>query len=241
MGNDVTVTLAGFMGTTPKLFTSPTGNDFTSFRIASTTRYLDRSRGEWVDGRTIWFTVKAWRAMAQNVAASLRKGDAVVVTGRLAVDEWTSPEGPRTNLVIEASALGPDLTRGRAQFSHTVHRAGTPDAGTSAPTPGAPGQGPGEAGAGAQTGGLAAGPGDGSVWDLGRLGEPFPEDDDAEHGLVDDSLANRVPGTGAGSRPGEEDEGDRETGAEGPTDEGLTDGTDADRDDVLTGGLLATR
>ncbi|MDF2849035.1 MAG: ssb [Oerskovia sp.] len=82
MGNDVTVTLAGFMGTTPKLFTSPTGNDFTSFRIASTTRYLDRSRGEWVDGRTIWFTVKAWRAMAQNVAASLRKGDAVVVTGR---------------------------------------------------------------------------------------------------------------------------------------------------------------
>ncbi|MET4226202.1 single-stranded DNA-binding protein [Oerskovia enterophila] len=127
MGNDVTVTLAGFMGTSPRLFASPTGNDFTSFRIASTTRYLDRTRGEWVDGRTIWFTVKAWRGMAQNVVASLRKGDAVVVTGRLAVDEWTSPEGPRTNLVIEASALGPDLTRGQARFSPTVHRPTTPD------------------------------------------------------------------------------------------------------------------
>ncbi|MFF3066339.1 single-stranded DNA-binding protein [Oerskovia sp. NPDC057915] len=225
MGNDVTVTLAGFMGTTPKLFTSPTGNDFTSFRIASTTRYLDRSRGEWVDGRTIWFTVKAWRAMAQNVAASLRKGDAVVVTGRLAVDEWTSPEGPRTNLVIEASALGPDLTRGRAQFQHTVHRTAQPDGAADAPAPGAPGVVPGSGTSvpGDRTG-LSEGPGDGSAWDLGRLGEdPFPEDDDAEHGLVDDAL--------------------RERGA-GVDDSGTVDdkaAADDTREDVPTGELLATR
>lgn len=225
MGNDVTVTLAGFMGTTPKLFTSPTGNDFTSFRIASTTRYLDRSRGEWVDGRTIWFTVKAWRAMAQNVAASLRKGDAVVVTGRLAVDEWTSPEGPRTNLVIEASALGPDLTRGRAQFQHTVHRTAQPDGAADAPAPTVPGAVPGSGtqGSGERTGGLSEGPGDGSAWDLGGLGDPFPEDDDAEHGLVDDALEER----GAGA-----------------DDAGLTDENaeaDHSHEDVLTGELLATR
>jgi single-strand DNA-binding protein len=225
MGNDVTVTLAGFMGTTPKLFTSPTGNDFTSFRIASTTRYLDRSRGEWVDGRTIWFTVKAWRAMAQNVAASLRKGDAVVVTGRLAVDEWTSPEGPRTNLVIEASALGPDLTRGRAQFQHTVHRTARPDGAADAPAPASPGAAPGSGnpGSGERTGGLSEGPGDGSAWDLGRLGDPFPEDDDAEHGLVDDALEERGPGA---------------------DDAGLT-AEKAEADDtheaVPTGELLATR
>lgn len=184
MGNDVTVTLAGFMGTSPRLFASPTGNDFTSFRIASTTRYLDRTRGEWVDGRTIWFTVKAWRGMAQNVVASLRKGDAVVVTGRLAVDEWTSPEGPRTNLVIEASALGPDLTRGQARFSPTVHRPTTPDGAAHGQAAAAP-----EPGAGSENAsGLLAVAGGDTEWDLGALGEPVTEDDDAEHGLVDDAL-----------------------------------------------------
>ncbi|GAA3210954.1 single-stranded DNA-binding protein [Oerskovia jenensis] len=230
MGNDVTVTLAGFMGTTPKLFTSPTGNDFTSFRIASTTRYLDRSRGEWVDGRTIWFTVKAWRAMAQNVAASLRKGDAVVVTGRLAVDEWTSPEGPRTNLVIEASALGPDLTRGRAQFTNTVVRPAQPDGAQDAPASGSLGAVPGSgtSGSGEPTGSLRPGPGDGSMWDLGGVGDdPFPEDDDAEHGLVDDVAAP----SGAGDVGGSSDDG-----------ADLTDGVDADNPaDTSTGRLLATR
>ena len=232
MGNDVTVTLAGFMGTTPKLFTSPTGNDFTSFRIASTTRYLDRSRGEWVDGRTIWFTVKAWRAMAQNVAASLRKGDAVVVTGRLAVDEWTSPEGPRTNLVIEASALGPDLTRGRAQFTNTVVRASQPDAAAAGPATGSPGLGqdPGEAGDGTGTSGLSAGPGDASAWDLGRLEDPFLEDDDAEQGLVDDVAGPSAARDGAVTP---------RSGDAGTTDENAPD--DDGGEGLLTGGLLATR
>lgn len=119
---DVNVTLAGFVGTTPKLFTSQNGTPFTSFRVASTKRYLDKTSNSWVDGKTIWFTVKAWRQPATNIAESLRKGDAVVVNGRLAVDEWTAADGPRTDLVVEATALGPDLTRGTARFTHRVSR-----------------------------------------------------------------------------------------------------------------------
>jgi len=122
MHGDVTVTLSGFVATTPTLFRSQSGNDFTSFRIAQTRRYLDRERGEWVDGRTLWFTVKAWKHTARNVATSLHKGDPVVVTGRLSLDEWAGPDGPRTSLVVEASALGHDLTLGEARFARTVHR-----------------------------------------------------------------------------------------------------------------------
>jgi single-strand DNA-binding protein len=122
MPGDVTVTLSGFVATTPTLFRSQSGNDFTSFRIARTRRYLDRERGEWVDGRTLWFTVKAWKHVARNVALSLHKGDPVVVTGRLSLDEWDGPDGPRTSLVVEATALGPDLTLGEARFARTVHR-----------------------------------------------------------------------------------------------------------------------
>ncbi len=76
----------------------------------------------WVDGRTLWFTVKAWKNTARNVALSLHKGDPVVVTGRLSLDEWDGPDGPRTSLVVEATALGPDLTLGEARFTRTVHR-----------------------------------------------------------------------------------------------------------------------
>jgi len=122
MPGDVTVTLSGFVATTPTLFRSQSGNDFTSFRIAQTRRYLDRERGEWVDGRTLWFTVKAWKHVARNVALSLHKGDPVVVTGRLSLDEWDGPDGPRTSLVVEATALGPDLSLGEARFARTVHR-----------------------------------------------------------------------------------------------------------------------
>lgn len=122
MHGDVTVTFSGFVATTPTLFTSPSGTDYTSFRIAQTRRYLDRERGQWVDGRTLWFTVKAFKHVARNVATSLHKGDPVVVTGRLSVDEWTGPDGPRSSLVVEATSLGHDLTLGESRFARTVHR-----------------------------------------------------------------------------------------------------------------------
>jgi single-strand DNA-binding protein len=122
MHGDVTDTFSGFVATTPTLFTSESGTDFTSFRIAQTRRYLDRERGEWVDGRTLWFTVKAFKHVARNVATSLHKGDPVVVTGRLSVDEWVGPDGPRTSLVVEATSLGHDLTLGESRFARTVHR-----------------------------------------------------------------------------------------------------------------------
>jgi single-strand DNA-binding protein len=122
--NDLTVTLVGWVGTEPKHYTGPSTTPFTSFRMANTRRYFDRAQNVWADGRTEWFTVKVWRQSALNVAASLRKGDPVLVHGRLATEQWESPEGPRTSLVLEALAIGPDLTYGRATFARTVHVGG---------------------------------------------------------------------------------------------------------------------
>lgn len=120
MSTDTKVTVAGWVGTQPKHFVSENGTDFTTFRLASTKRYYNRAEDRWVDGPTTWFTVKTWRTTAINVAESLRKSDPVVVHGSLSSDEWASPDGPRTTFVIEADALGPDLSRGQATFRHTV-------------------------------------------------------------------------------------------------------------------------
>lgn len=124
--NGLTLTLTGWVGTEPKHFTG-TGTPYTSFRMASTRRYYDARQGAWVDGKTLWFTVKVWREAALNVAECLRKSDPVVVHGRLGTEEWESPEGPRTGLVLEALAIGHDLTYGQARFARTVHRSAAGD------------------------------------------------------------------------------------------------------------------
>lgn len=120
--NELTLTLVGWLGTEPKHYPGGGGTTpFTSFRMASTRRWFDRERGVWADGRTEWFTVKCWRGAARNIAESLRKGDPVIVHGRLSTDEWASPEGNRTTLVLDAIAVGPDLAYGTARFARTVH------------------------------------------------------------------------------------------------------------------------
>lgn len=134
--SDLTVTLVGWVGTEPKHYTGTGVTPFTSFRMANTRRYFDRALGAWTDGRTEWFTVKVWRQSALNVAASLRKGDPVLVHGRLATEQWDGAEGPRTSLVLEALAIGPDLTYGRASFARTVHVTGAAGAAPGAEGPG---------------------------------------------------------------------------------------------------------
>ncbi|MGC5168575.1 single-stranded DNA-binding protein [Luteimicrobium sp. DT211] len=126
--SEVLTTLTGFVGDDPKHFVSATGTSFTTFRMATTRRFFDRSKAEWVDGQTLWFTVKSWRDLARNVAESLRKGDAVIAAGIVGVDEWESPDGQRTTLVLEARAVGPDLARGQARFTRTIHRTAPDDA-----------------------------------------------------------------------------------------------------------------
>ena len=117
------VTVVGWAATTPREVVGD-GVPFTSFRVASTPRYFDGRQGAWADGRTEWVTVKAFRDVAFNVAASVHKGDPVLVHGRLQTQEWQSETGPRTSLVVEAVALGHDLTRGTARFARRVNVSG---------------------------------------------------------------------------------------------------------------------
>lgn len=80
-------------------------------RIASNERRYDRAEQRWVDGDSLYLSVNCWRQLAEN-AASLVKGDPVIVSGRLRTHEWTTEHGERRSVVeLEASAIGPDLAR----------------------------------------------------------------------------------------------------------------------------------
>ena len=73
--------------------------------------------GEWVDGETTWYTVTAWRTLADNLRDSVRKGDPVIVHGRLRTESW-QPEGggTATTLLVDASLIGHDMNRGITHF-----------------------------------------------------------------------------------------------------------------------------
>ena len=123
--NALQVTVVGWAASTPREVTG-NGTPYTSFRLATTPRRYDNRQGGFVDGRTEWLTVKAFRDAAFTIAVSIRKGQPVIAHGRLLTEEWTGQDGTRTGLVLEAVAVGHDLTRGRADFVRSV-RASTSD------------------------------------------------------------------------------------------------------------------
>lgn len=115
-----TITVMGNIATTPEKRSTTNGVATLNFRMATNHRRQD-DNGDWVDVSTNWFEVRAFRALAENAAASLTKGDAVIVTGRLKLREWESKEGRRgLSVEIEADTIGPDLRRGRGVFHRTI-------------------------------------------------------------------------------------------------------------------------
>ena len=130
MQHEAPVYLSGFMVNDPKF--KKVGDDVSSvkLRIAYTARWRNRETGEWADGATTFVNVQCWRQLADNVATCLRKGEPVLVMGRLRIRSYNDAEGKTRSLVeIEASSVGHDLTRGTAHFSRAYRPAGGRPAG----------------------------------------------------------------------------------------------------------------
>ena len=92
------------------------GHTAASFRVASTTRRYDRSKGGWADTDTNFYTVQCWRQMADNVRRSLSTGEPVIVHGRLKQREWEDEGGRGVSNEIEAYAVGHDMNKGTSSF-----------------------------------------------------------------------------------------------------------------------------
>lgn len=112
-----TITVLGNIASPPEPGCTPTGVETLTFRLASNLRRQDPKTGVWSDVGTNWYTVHAYRKLAENAGASLGKGDSVIVTGRLKLREWTTKEGKHGLAVeIEADSIGGDLRWGRGTY-----------------------------------------------------------------------------------------------------------------------------
>lgn len=119
LGSDVTVRRAGEV-------------PVASFRLACTPRRFNRRTEAWSDGATQWYTVNAWRGLADNCADSLRRGDPVVVHGRLDVRTWVNTENVEVvGFEVDATHVGHDLSRGTSRFTRAA-RAESTDGGGAA-------------------------------------------------------------------------------------------------------------
>ncbi len=120
--NESYVTLQGWVGGDVDL-RSVGDTQCASFRVGSTPRY--NKAGTWVDGQTSWYTVNCWRTLGKNVADSVKRGDAVVVHGRVRVDVWEREGQPSSvSWVVDATFVGHDLTKGTSMFAKTARATG---------------------------------------------------------------------------------------------------------------------
>jgi single-strand DNA-binding protein len=131
--NEIFVTVNGTVGTDVQL-TSGERSNRARFRLATAERYLDRSSNQWVERETVWLDVICFRRLADHVAASVVKGQPVIVRGRLRVSHWESEKGPRETLEVLATSVGHDLALGQASFA----RPPRPDRQPSQPVAAAP-------------------------------------------------------------------------------------------------------
>jgi len=90
----------------PELKISDKGVAVCAFRVATSERKKDEA-GNWVDGETTYLSCKAFGAIGEAVAESVRKGAPVVVVGRL-TSRTVEKDGNKTtyfNVLVESCAL----------------------------------------------------------------------------------------------------------------------------------------
>jgi len=115
--NDIITTVIGNAVTDVSLRTTSTGASVASFRIASNSRRFDKATKTWIEQDPSYLSITAWSQLAENVALSVHKGQALVVTGKLKVKQWQDAEKSGTNVEIDATAIGHDLNRGTSEFT----------------------------------------------------------------------------------------------------------------------------
>ena len=128
MNGSTTITVVGNVATEPELRLTGAGTRVVSFRLAVTERRYDKALQGWRDGDTVFWTVTCWRNTGDNVVDSVKKGEPMLVHGRLRIRGYDTKDGGRgSSHEIEAQALGHDISRGVSRFTKASFQPGQRD------------------------------------------------------------------------------------------------------------------
>jgi single-strand DNA-binding protein len=114
--NETYVTVSGNVVGDPVVRATRANVPFVTFRVASNVRRVDYKTGEYIDAGTNFVNVTAFRALGVNLSNSLKKGEPVIVYGRMRINQWVNGERSGTTVEIDAYNVGHDLSKGQATF-----------------------------------------------------------------------------------------------------------------------------
>ena len=96
------ITIVGRIGQDPEAI----GSNGLRLRVATNDRVKNDVTGEWEDKNTSWWTVKAWKRLAEQSKDVLKKGQEVIIVGKVYEENWTDKEGAkRTSYEINAESI----------------------------------------------------------------------------------------------------------------------------------------
>jgi single-strand DNA-binding protein len=110
------ITVVGTIANTPERRRTGAGLPIVNFRLATNVRRRDEASGTWVDGHTNWYSVSAYRGLAEHALASFQRGQRVIVTGGFKLREWEANGRQGVSAEIDAVSMGHDLLWGTSQF-----------------------------------------------------------------------------------------------------------------------------
>ena len=108
------VTMVGRLASEVTPRRTSTETTWVRFRIAVNEERYDADQQKWIKAHVSFVSVHCWRGLADRALATLKRGDPVVVFGRLRVHgQDGADEGGRIDVQVEAFHLGLDLSRER--------------------------------------------------------------------------------------------------------------------------------
>ena len=111
------VALVGNITDDPTLRYTQSGKAVANLTLAVSHR--SKSNGEWQDVTDGFFTVTCWNSLAENVAASLKKGSRALVTGKLIQRSFEVEASKRTVIEIVATEVAADLAFATVEINKT--------------------------------------------------------------------------------------------------------------------------
>ena len=118
------ITVRGNVGTEPELKFSKNNLAFATFSVAYTPR--TKKDDQWVDGETMWFRVVQFGTKAEATVDTIKKGDAVLVSGDMKQSTYTDKEGKeKTSMEITVKDVGliPKFGKPKEQHQFTSKEA----------------------------------------------------------------------------------------------------------------------
>ncbi|MGZ0712584.1 single-stranded DNA-binding protein (plasmid) [Coraliomargarita sp. W4R53] len=96
MTTRIPVTIEGNLTGAPERGASESGNEYARFTVAVNDRRLNQTTNLWEDAGTVYHRVVVFNQQANHVAASLGKGDSVIVAGDLRFGTYVDKESGQT-------------------------------------------------------------------------------------------------------------------------------------------------